>query len=100
MKEKQNFCFETLKSPLAATKTGLANAPADKAVVIEPSAERGADLDADRKDARTESIRGTEVEVEIRYDKPTEAERKAVENFFDWLLAQALSLTGEIDKAA
>jgi glycine cleavage system regulatory protein len=41
-----------------------------------------------------------EVEIEIRCDIPTGAEIKAVEDFFDWLLAEALRLTGEIGKAA
>jgi hypothetical protein len=41
-----------------------------------------------------------ELEVEITDDAPTEAERKAVEDFFDWLLAEALRLAGEMGKAA
>lgn len=100
MPEKQNYCFETLKTPLTAGRKGLANGPADKTADIEQGAGLGADPDADKKGVRTESIQGYEVEVEISYDKPTEAEKKTVENFFDWLLAEALRLTGEMGKAA
>ena len=100
MSGKQNFCFETHKTPLAPDRKAPANGPADKVANIEPGAKRGVDPDADRKDARTEIVQGYEVEVEIRYDKPTEAEIKAVESFFDWLLAEALRLAGEMNKAA
>jgi hypothetical protein len=41
-------------------------------------------------DLRTVLIQ--EIEVEITNDAPTDAERKAVEDFFDWLFAEALSL--------
>jgi hypothetical protein len=100
MQDKQDPCFKTLKTPLTTGRKELANGPVDKIAGIEPGAEVCADHEVDKKDALTESIQGYEVEVEIRYDKPTEAERKAVENFFDWLLAEALSLTVEIDEAA
>lgn len=47
--------------------------------------------------ALVEVIRGREVEVEATYEKPTATERKAVEDFFDWLLAEALRSAGEVD---
>lgn len=50
--------------------------------------------------ARIEVIRGRVVEVEATYEKPTAAERKAIEDFFDWLLAEALRSAAEVDEAA
>lgn len=100
MQDKQEPCFKTLKTPLTTGRNELANDPAEEVVDTGPGAGRRPEPNANRNGVQTESIQGHAVEVEIRYDKPTEAERKAVENFFDWLLAEALSLTGEIDKAA
>ena len=53
-----------------------------------------------RKMRQPRSSGGGEIEVEITDDRPTAAERKAVEDFFDWLLAEALRSAREVDKAA
>ena len=64
------------------------------------SARSSAPSEVPMNNARVEVNRGREVEVEATYEKPTAAERKAVEDFFDWLLAEALRSNGEVDEAA
>ena len=66
----------------------------------EPSVRSNLPSDALTNDVRVEVMLGREVEIEITYDRPTTAERKAVEDFFDWLLAEALRFAGEVDEAA
>jgi hypothetical protein len=100
MNEKGNVYFDPLKTPLETRIKGLANKPADKVADKAPGSERDADSDAPEKELRAGVVLGRGVEVEIRYDKPTEAEKKAVEDFFDWLLAEALRLNEEMGKAA
>ena len=97
MRDKKNLYPETPKRPVA-TEIKERSGPIDNFA----GARRGAVPDAPEKELCSGIVRGceSEVEVEIRFDKPTEAERKAVEDFFDWLLAEALRLAGEIGKAA
>ena len=68
--------------------------------IVEPSAGVSVSSDALTNNVRVEVIREGAVEVEVNYERPTAAERKAVEGFFDWLLAEALRSAGEIDEAA
>lgn len=68
--------------------------------IAEPSAGVSVPSGALTNDVRVEVIRECAVEVEVTYERPTAAERKAVEDFFDWLLAEALRSAGEIDEAA
>ncbi|MCA1612852.1 MAG: hypothetical protein LC800_01610 [Acidobacteria bacterium] len=100
MNEKRNVYFGPLKTPLDTGIKGLANKPADKLADRALGSERDVESDAPEKELRGGVVWGPEVEVEIRCDKPTQAEIKAVEDFFDWLLAEALRLAGGMGKAA
>lgn len=100
MEEKENFCFETLKTPLTTRIKEGRNGSDDNVARAESGAGLVADPDAPKKDTQPQIIRWREVEVEITNDRPTATERKAVEDFFDWLLAEALRLNGEMGKAA
>ena len=51
--------------------------------------QRGDGPDSYRNVIQIEMIRGQMIEVEITCAAPTETERKAVEDFFDWLYAEA-----------
>lgn len=99
MEEKENFCFETLKTPLTTEIKERRNEPADN-VEGAGGAPRAAPAPDASKKEQTEIIGEVEIEVEITDDRPTAAERKAVEDFFDWLLAEALSSAREVGKAA
>lgn len=94
LRDKKNLHPETPKRP-AATKVKERSRPIDNFA----GGGRGIVSNAPEK----ESCAGiiwceAGVEVEIRFDKPTESERKSVEDFFDWLLAEALRLAGETNK--
>lgn len=77
---------------------------ADKIKSVEAGAQQSVSLAMSAKDKEEENDLGAvisqELEVEITDDAPTEAERKAIEDFFDWLFAEALRSTGEVDEAA
>ncbi len=100
MEEKENFCIETFEPPLTTELKERGDETADNLDGIGSGAERGPNLGAPEKEVLAGIFQACEVEVEITDDKPTEAERKAVEDFFDWLLAEALRLAGEFGKAA
>jgi hypothetical protein len=100
MEDTENLRFETLKTPLTTGIKERGNEPADNIAGAGSAPHATPDPDASKEDARAAIIRRVELEIEITDDRPTAAERKAVEDFFDWLLAEALRCAGEVDKAA
>jgi len=100
MEETENLRFETLKTPLTTGIKERGNEPADNIAGAGSAPHAAPDPDASKEDAPAEIIRGIEIEIEFTDDRPTAAERKAVEDFFDWLLAEALSSAVEVGKAA
>ncbi len=100
MNGKRSSYFDPHKTPLKTETKPLADKPAEKVADTASGSKRCIDSDVSGKGSCAGGVRAREIEVEMRFDKPTEAEIKAVENFFDWLLAEALGLTGEIDQAA
>lgn len=99
MEEKENLRFETLKVPLTTGIKERRNEPADNVEGAGAAPRAAPAPDASRKE-QAEIIGEVEIEVEITDDRPTTAERKAVEDFFDWLLAEALNSAEEVSKAA
>lgn len=100
MEEKESLRFETLKTPLTTGIKERGNEPADNVEAAGAAPRAAPAHNASKKHLQAEIIRGVEIEVEITDDRPTAAERRAVEDFFDWLLAEALSSAGEVGKAA
>lgn len=100
MQEKKTFCFEPLQTSLNIGIKRLVDKRPDKVADTALDSKRDADSGAPEKGSCAAITWAREFEVELRCDQPTEAEIKAVEDFFDWLLAEALKLTGEMGKAA
>ena len=96
---RDDICLETFEKPPTAIKE-LGSGPNANIPGVGSSIGKGADSDALENEVVVGVTGWREVEVEIRCDVPTGAEIKAVEDFFDWLLAEILRLNGEVCKAA
>ena len=53
------------------------------------TAEPGAQASVSKREVEIEAGQGGDVEVDITCVRPTEAEKKAIEDFFDWLFAES-----------